>query len=248
MAHQPIHLSLSSFPGVVVEEALTLANAGVSVPFIGTLDARSAQICPQNRGVLTVARAHSMREALPSNEFRLHANVRVLQERMIVDVADFDAGAAYWMALREVHHALGATKYTAHAGMRKSDNLQGMMEKAKRLADFLGCPVAVEGHYPARKDPFLMSTWSEWETAFRAGVPVVVDVSHAAIIANITRCRRDDLVKEMMASPLCLEVHLSGNDGFKDQHRALSGDEWWWPLLEHVNPAADLFYEGAAAS
>ncbi len=225
---------------------MTIASKGVDVPVLGQIGVACAQICPQNSGVMTVARANALRESFPNVEFRLHANVRVLTERMIMDVADFDAEHPYWKALREVHLALGAKLYTAHAGMRASDTMEGMLDKVQHMADFFGCPVAVEGHYPARRNPFLMSSWKEWEQAYLSGVPLVVDVSHAAIVAHVSRRRQDGLLEEMLASKQCLEVHLSGNNGLADQHRTMSGQEWWWPLLDSSNESSDFFYEGGA--
>ncbi len=52
------------------------------------------------------------------------------------------------------------------------------------------------------------------------------------------------LVADMLASPACLEVHVSGNDGCGDSHQALREQPWWWPLLQHIQPRAVAFGEG----
>jgi hypothetical protein len=58
-----------------------------------------------------------------------------------------------------------------------------------------------------------------------------------------------NLLRELLASPQCIEVHLSGNDGSADQHHALDVDAvpWWWSLLACVNPDAVIFSEGRQA-
>ena len=56
-------------------------------------------------------------------------------------------------------------------------------------------------------------------------------------------------MRELLASPKCLEVHVSGNDGSADQHHALDVDAvpWWWSLLAEVNSEAVFFSEGRQA-
>lgn len=222
--------------------------AGVAFPVLGTLRSEEAQLCPQNHGRLTPERVMALRDAFPGVSFRLHANVQVLDRRVVQDVADFDPDAPYWRALKEVNDALGAPVYTAHAGLRKSCSMLQLIEKVRALQDFLQAPVGVEGHYPAKGNPYLMNSWAEWDQVLRSDVPFVVDVSHAAIIAHWTRCAAGSLVREMLSSDRCLEVHLSGNNGVADQHRDVTGAEWWWPLLSSANDKAVFFYEGAVSS
>lgn len=221
---------------------------GVDIPVLGELRLDEAQICPQNHGWLTADRVMALREAFPSVLFRLHANVQVLDRRVVQDIADFDPGAPYWRALKVVNDALGSPVYTAHAGQRKVCSMLGLIDKVRALEDFLEAPVGVEGHYTARGNPFLMSSWEEWGRVLESGVRFVVDVSHAAIIAHWTRCPAGSLVREMLSSDRCLEVHLSGNNGVADQHRDVSGKEWWWSLLHAANDKAVFFYEGAVSS
>ncbi|WP_455233369.1 hypothetical protein [Geopseudomonas aromaticivorans] len=246
MLNRRVDLSLASFPGRPFLESLMRAEQGIEVPVLGHLTCQQVQLCPQNRGTMKISLAEQLRADHPQLAFRLHANVRVLSRPMIIDVADFDPEHPYWLELREVHRALGARVYTAHAGLRRTATMTQMIDNVRRMADFFDSPVAVEGHYPAKGDPYLMSWWAEWEQVFNAGVPFVVDVSHAQIVARLGGGPRMDLLGEMLASERCLEIHLSGNDGTRDQHRPMTGGEWWWPLLERANPAATLFYEGVA--
>lgn len=57
---------------------------------------------------------------------------------------------------------------------------------------------------------------------------------------------QDDLVRSMLASPRCLEVHLSANDGRADQHQVLESLDgvWWAPLLQHIHQDCVVFSEG----
>ncbi len=245
---RPVNLSLSSFLRRSPEEALQAALAGVDFPVLGTLSCVDAQLCPQNHGRLTAERVTALRAANPGIAFRLHANVQVLDRRVLQDVADFDPAEPYWQALKAVNDALGAPAYTAHAGLRKTCSMAQMIDKVRALEDFLEAPVGVEGHYPAKGNPFLMNRWEEWGQVLQSGIRFVVDVSHAAIIAHWTRCPAGSLVREMLSAEQCLEVHLSGNNGIADQHRDVSGAEWWWPLLDSAHDKAVFFYEGAVSS
>lgn len=243
-----VNLSLSSFLRCSPEEALQAALAGVDFPVLGRLSCAVAQICPQNHGRLTAERVTALRAENPGVSFRIHANVQVLERRVLQDVADFDPAAPYWRSLKSVNDALGAPAYTAHAGLRKTCSMKAMIDKVRALEDFLEAPVGVEGHYPAKGNPFLMNGWQEWAQVLESGVRFVVDVSHAAIIAHWTHCRADSLLKEMLASDRCLEVHLSGNNGVADQHSDVSGGEWWWPLLPEAHRDAVFFYEGVVSA
>lgn len=245
MFAQKLNISLASYPRRKFDQALIEVMRSVEIPVAGLVDTRHVQLCPQNFGILDVEMIECLRSLAPNMQFRLHANVRVLASRHILDVIDFAPNEhPYWNVLKAAHRATGAPVYSAHAGHKAGGSMAHLIDQAKRFSDFMGCPVAVEGHYPSRNETFLMSSWDEWERVLRADIPFVVDVSHAQIVAHLSRCRNDDLVREMLASPNCLEIHLSGNDGRSDRHCAMTGDEWWWPLLDTANPKATWFYEG----
>ncbi|MDR8402138.1 hypothetical protein NE850_38090 [Paraburkholderia sp. USG1] len=213
-------------------------------PLLGTLKSDHIQLCPQNRGVLTPELAQDLRHQFPRTRFRLHANVRVLTERYLYDWCDWNSADRYWSALASTNRALDAHGYVAHAGRRDRCSLAALFDNARRASDVFGCPAGIEGHYPTRDNVFLISDWDEYHALFESGVPYALDLSHLNILVfRSRRCERT-LIQEMLACERCIEVHLSANDGLRDQHRVLEQEPWWWPLLEHVRDGAVIFSEG----
>ena len=106
-----------------------------------------------------------------------------------------------------------------------------------------GCRVAVEGHYPTRGDVFHIATWAEYAALHESGVDFALDLSHLNIVASHSGVIETNLVREMLASEHCLEVHVSGNDGTRDQHARLTREPWWLSLLGDVHPDAIVFCE-----
>ena len=106
------------------------------------------------------------------------------------------------------------------------------------------CPVGIEGMYPAKGNPYLCSSWTEYRQLFDSGVRYALDLSHLNIVVRAERRIDAELVKDMLASPNCIEIHVSGNDGSHDQHRAIVGSEWWIGLLDQSHPGAVVFAEG----
>lgn len=142
---------------------------------------------------------------------------------------------------------MGATAYSIHAG-RNIDNkgcsLSRMLDNVARVRDTLNIPVAVEGLYPAKGNPFLMSSWEEYEAVLHdKETPMAIDLSHLNILSRRYGLR-EDLVVELLAYPQTLEVHISANDGRSDSHALCNGQEFWWPLLKHITPNAVIFDEG----
>ena len=119
-----------------------------------------------------------------------------------------------------------------------------MLDNARRCADLFECPVGVEGQYPAKGDPWLVSKWTEYRWLFESGVPYAIDVSHLNVLAARTGVRDDALLQEMLACDRCIEVHVSDNDGQGDWHQVCERPAWWFPLLHHINPNAVIFSEG----
>ena len=240
-----INLSLAAYPGCDFLEAMQRATTQAPAePLLGRLYLKETQLCPQNRGILTPEYALGLRESFPETRFRLHANVRVLPNRLIADWSSWDAESPYWKALAATSQVLEAPAYTGHAGRRSEADLSTVLESARRAQDLFGCPVGIEGHYPTRSDVFLVSTWEEYQTVFESGVPYAVDLSHLHIVAEHSGRYESTLVQEMLASERCIEVHLSGNDGTKDQHQPLTEEPWWWPLLAYIHDDAVIFSEG----
>lgn len=237
-------ISLGSFNRSPVEQACEFAVNGIEIDHIGNIGIPVIQICPQNKTRVNEALIDRLYESYPGHEILFHANIHIMDLRVLKDVADFEETDPYWVRFKQLAHHADIRHYSAHAGFRKHGTMQDTIDKQRRMIDFLGIPVALEGHYPVSKNRFLASDWAEWEMMLNSGLPFVVDLSHAAIIAHLKRLRNDDLVQEMLSSPNCIEIHLSGNDGKSDQHRALDGHEWWWRMLDGRNIESYIFYEG----
>lgn len=47
----------------------------------------------------------------------------------------------------------------------------------------------------------------------------------------------------MMEHPNCKEIHISGNDGKRDNHQKISGNEWWLDILKKATTCAAIFSE-----
>lgn len=244
-----INISMAAFPGLrhhlAVDQALRAARSGrLREPAFGALSTRHIQLVPQNMGRLDESLAAALCEAYPDVQFRLHANVRLLDRHRIADLSSYAQHADWFAQAARVHRVLGAKAYTAHSGSRALTSIDDMLDNARRCADLFGCPVGVEGQYPTDNDSLLVSSWREYEYVMRSGVPYAVDLSHLTILACKSGNREDALVREMLASPACIEVHLSDNDGRGDQHQICDEQTWWMPLLPHINPGAVVFSEG----
>ena len=245
---RPVNLSLASYPRLGFMDAMLQASSQKPAENgIGNLSLNHVQLCPQNRGVLDVETADALMTAFPETQFRLHANVRVHRSPKILDWADWNEDRSYWTDLAGLSKRLRAPAYTAHAGLRSKANLETVLDVLSRAEQVFECPVAVEHHYPTRSNQFLLSTWKEMEMLLESNAKYVIDLSHMMIIAHMTRRRNDALVRELLSSDRCIEVHLSWNDGFHDQHHRLpeSVEEcWWWDLIGSIHPSAVVFSEG----
>jgi hypothetical protein len=239
-----ISISLGSFIRQPVLAASDAARSGMHVHCLGHITTPTLQICPQNTGVIDEATLDAVMRSHPESSIRFHANVQMLPQRLLQDVVDFDTCHPYWKRMKVLTQYAELPVYSAHAGLRRDRDMRYVLDQQARLMDFLGIPVALEGHYPTRDNHYLASDWAEWDMMYQSGLPYVVDLSHAAIIANLKHQREDALLINMLSHPSCLEVHLSGNDGRADQHTAMHGHEWWWPLLKYTHSQAEGFYEG----
>jgi hypothetical protein len=242
-----INASLATFGGLMHAEAMRRVAAGVTDPFLGALSIDEVQLVPQSVGQLTEDVADELMAAYPGTAFRLHANTRVLRERHVLELDAFDPQHPYWRQLATISQRLKARGYTAHAGRRESGKtLAQVFDATRAAADLFCCDVGIEGAYPTRKgDPWLLSSWSDYRAMLDSGVPFALDLSHLNIVRHLSRKHEDGLVEEMLASEACMEIHVSGNTGFADEHRMLTEEPWWWPMMSKANPAAVIFSEGA---
>ena len=242
-----VRTSLACWPGMTHLAAVRAAMHCVSEPQVGALLTDHIQLVPQSADVLDDGMAEVLVNTWPATSFRLHANVRVLPRRRLADLCTFDRDLDWFEAAARVHRVLGASVYSAHAGLRRDATLDEMFDNTRRCSDLFCCPVAIEGQYPAAGDDphrFLVSSWLEYRELLDSGIPYALDLSHLNILAHHTRQRDDTLIAEMLASPACLEVHISDNDGRSDTHQVLRLEPWWWPLLRHIHPGAVIFSEG----
>lgn len=243
----PVNVSLGAYGrrSHLLAIADMLAQPPVD-PLLGTLSLRKVQLCPQNAGVLGRDTAADLCQTLPGIEWRLHANVRVGESHRVVDLCDWRQELSYFRELAAVSAALAAPVYTAHAGRRAKASVAQVLDYAREAAQLFGCSVGIEGHYPSPNDVWLFSCWEEYRILLESGVPYALDLSHLNIVAAKSGRRELALVQELLASPACLEVHLSGNDGTADQHLPLDAlnPPWWFSLLSGTNPSATVFSEG----
>lgn len=243
------NVSLAAFPGARYDEALHRALVlPVSEPALGKLSTRHVQLVPQTcREQLTRELAQEIARRFPDTQFRLHANVRVLEKhRLNADLSAFSENTDYFAELAAISRALNANGYSAHAGSREAGSFDDVLDAARRASDAFGCAVAVEGHYPTPREGnrWNVSSWAEYRSLFDSGVPYALDLSHLNIVGHHSRIYETNLVREMLACERCIEIHLSDNDGCGDQHRMLNIGPWWWALRAYFNTAAIVFSEG----
>lgn len=240
-----INLSLAAYPRHSALRAMRRATEEkVSEPLIGRLHLDHVQICPQNTGVLTPEVIQELMLYYPHTQFRLHANARVEYKRQVVDLDSFDPMSSYWKRLRAVSFSLRAPAYTAHAGLRANCSLVDVLANTLRAEDFMGIPVGIEGHYPTPRGIYLLDSWTDYKVLLNSGVNYALDLSHLQILAEQTKMYHTGLMRELLSSAHCLEVHVSDNDGRRDSHKLLEQEPWWWPLLKYVHPNAVIFSEG----
>lgn len=244
MTRPSVHVSLACWPGLRHEQAAKNLAREVSEPLFGTLSTDHVQLVPQSFGVLTEELVDALVAAFPRVRFRLHANVRVLPEHQLADLSSYPAHGPWFRQAARLSKRLAAPAYTAHAGLRSHATMAGMLDHARRCADLFGCVVGVEGHYPTEGDSWLVSSWPEYRRLFVSGVPYAIDLSHLHILACHSGVHDDALLRDMLASDRCIEVHVSANDGRGDWHQVCQQPPWWWPLLQHINPHAVVFSEG----
>lgn len=228
-----VFASLAAWPGVRPGAAMFDLEHGPCDPLFGSLALDNVQLVPQMAGLLTCDAAADLCSGFPDTRFRLHANVRVLPEPRRADLSNVAQETTWFQQAACVSRTLGAAAYTAHAGRRANASLPEVFDNVRKVADLFGCPVGVEGLYPSPHEDWLLSTWAEYGQLLNAGVGFALDLSHVHILARRSGQLELGLVKELLASAHCMEVHVSHNDGRCDAHRPCPADPpWWYGLLE----------------
>ena len=105
--------------------------------------------------------------------------------------------------------------------------------------------IAVEGLYPEHRRQALISTWAEYEQLLHADIPYAIDLSHLHIVATTERKRPLQLVRDLLRSQHCREIHLSANNGRVDAHQpwSESNNEWWWEVIIACHDDCAVFCE-----
>lgn len=244
------HFSAACYPGFGITQIMeSVSNQWLkSDPKLGDLSLKEIQLCPQNCiEILTPETIDRLKANYPETQFRLHANVRVEDKHhVLADLSLFNRYKEYFGQLAKLSQQLNAKAYTLHAGLRKKCSKKQLLEFRLHLEDLFMVPVGIEGLYPTRDNRYWIDSWAEYEWLLTSGVPYALDLSHINILAIQSQTFEIDLVKALLSSPCCIEIHLSHNDGESDTHLSLSPQEyiWWVDFLNLANPNAVIFYEG----
>ena len=241
-----VNAATACFPGMTVKAAIEQILLGASEPMIGTLAATHIQCCPQNLGHLSESACEDLRASFPQSTLRLHANARVLPHHVRYDASTFsDDTRHYYLALADRSRRIGASAYSLHAGYQRNCSLPQMIDNVRRIQDIFGeVQVAVEGLYPNAVNPQLMDTWDAYQAVLDSGTPLAIDLSHTKIVARAAGSTDEGLLRDLLASPTTIEVHLSENNGVADHHDILRREPFWWHLLPCISANAVVFSEG----
>lgn len=238
-----INLSLGS--ALPTKNPFRAMELGVhaSDPVFGPIGLKQVQLCPQNGPMqLTESVIDELQETYPNTTFRLHANARLLERPVLFDLGSMPRYSEYKAALVRTLKVL-KSPYSIHAAIGKNAPTPAVQfGRLKDLEDAAGVPIGLEGLYPGGANVF--STWADYALLLDAGVHFAVDLSHLNIIRHHEGPAPDGLVEALLIHPLCMEVHLSGNDGRRDSHEAVKPGIWWEALLGGINKDATVFYEG----
>ena len=126
--------------------------------------------------------------------------------------------------------------------------MEQVIDHSRELTDLFGIPVAIEGHYLMPDDRWLFSSWAECRQLLESDAYFALDLSHLHILASRTRTIETGLVREMLSCERCIEVHVSHNDGQRDQHLPLAHLPRWLPVLRHTYTQAVIFSESRITS
>lgn len=242
----------SAFPGSRHWEAVELAKK-VPDPYLGSFDMAHMQLCPQHPSKVSEELIDRCQDISPNTTFRLHASVRVsgAGDHQIWDASNARDPAAldYWNRVGQLSRHSGAAVYSLHAGRTQNADLKAVRDNVLWLQDLMGFEVALEGLYPEKEGAWLLSSWDDYEWLLnRSDLFFAIDLSHLNILARSTGEINDELVRAMLSSEKCLEIHISGNNGVRDSHEVLRKGEWWFELLNDANRNAVVFNESTILS
>lgn len=213
-------LATSCYPGFNVEAATRQIVNDFSLT-------KYIQLCPQNNTeIITTDLLKSIRMEYPTIQFRFHANPRITKNYLLVDLSsDFRTkkNKEYITTMRNMNDILGGSDYTIHAGDNK--NIKQIEYRVNYLSDFFGCKVGVEGLYTGIRG-YSLNSWSQYaELLIKTKINYAIDLSHINIIAKNESYNDFPLLAELLSSDRCIEVHISGNDGYCDRHEIYRSDD-----------------------
>lgn len=238
------------FPGYPLETSIKfLFEKEPTEKFIKNWNYDHIQLCPQHIGFISEKSAKEFSSKYQNTNFRLHANARLFTK-----LKPFDAGSnlkeneEYIHNLKKISTILCSKAYSYHAPMSDFFNWWGIRDNVLRLQDFLGIPVAIEGLYPMKKKTYWDNSLKIYETFLNGDLNYALDLSHLNIAYQqmkiVEQKEFTELAIKMINDSKCLEIHISGNDGVHDKHTPITGDEWWFNVLEQLtNQNAIIFCE-----
>lgn len=243
----------AQFPGATIPFALDKITAGVSEGAWGNLSRAHIQLCPQNPTHLSEKMVEQLCAIYPLSQLRLHANARVLDQHVLWDVSTFTSETRhYYRALADRMLRLNTKVFSIHSGYLRNCASDEFWERLNRLRDDVdhytqgAVRVAVEGLYPCANRPQHIGSWNEYEKLLKDQIPFALDLSHLKIVAHYEKTWNHTLVMEMMSSPLCVEIHVSDNDGRSDRHSPVQSHPLWWEQLHSASLPSEcvVFSEG----
>lgn len=248
MINLDVNPTSANFPGFSYLDSIEKIYQGISEPKIKSITPRHMQLCPQNRGHLSPVFCSLIIEKYKNTRFRIHANARVHPELEMFDASyDFKNPriVKYIRSLKLVCDTLKSPIYSFHAG-RRSNSYNEVITNTLNLQDTLKIPVALEGLYPSKKDNWHLSTLKEYESLLNSDIHYAIDLSHMQIVCYQEKVTPVDLIKALVEHKNCLEVHISNNNFYADQHQILETDRFWFDILNFAtfNKNTHIFTEG----
>lgn len=233
-------------PTTTHKRAIEHIAQGLEDDVLGPIGYDKIQLCPQHAGYINDSLIDFLLETYPQTEFRLHASPKLRNVApKIVYVSNAPDNDDYINECIRINQRLGAGGYSLHAGERQHCTIEQMVKNLSEIQAMTDIPVAVEGLYPSASNKWLMSDWHEYEYVAEHGCKYALDLSHLNIVAK-RHGQNNGLVKSLLESEQCIEIHVSGNDGRADSHKPLDRNKepWWLEVLHQSNSQAVIFYEG----
>ena len=229
-----VHGTTAQFPGYLWKNAVLRLREGVQEDF-GRISCSHIQLCPQSPSIADEETLSSLKKMYPQTQFRLHANVRVQEGLFKWDASTYNRENHHYFAhLGNMSTLLDAPAYSLHAGRREYASHRQMHNNIQRIQELFSCPVLVEGMYPSRHEDWLISSWNDYRWLLDSGLFFAIDLSHINILVQQHKHFDKELLKALLTSERCLEIHLSHNLGNQDAHRPLQkkalSNSCWYPL------------------